>query len=129
MFARKRTSQSLGGVGELRLEGLEDVQVGDEGLALVQVGGRVYALPEERLAVGDDLDVVGQGAAGAQRGEGLLVEVAADRADHADLVEERRGEREVGGGTSEHALALPGRGLDGVIGDGSDHGEGHGEAG
>ena len=46
----------------------------------------------------------------------------------ADLVEERRREREVGGGAAEHPVALPGRGLDGVIGDGSDDSEAHAAA-
>ena len=67
-------------------------------------------------------------AARAQRLPGGVVEVLADGADHADLVEERRGEREVGGGAAEHPVARPGRGDDGVIGDGSDDSEAHAAA-
>ena len=57
-----------------------------------------------------------------------VVEVLADRADHAHLVEERRGEREVGGGAAQHPVTRPGRGDDGVIGDGSDDSEAHAAA-
>ena len=55
-----------------------------------------------------------------------LAEVVADRADDAGLGEERRREREVHGRAAEQAVALAGEGLDGVEGDGSDHGERHG---
>ena len=60
------------------------------------------------------------------RTSSLVGEVVADGADDVHVVEERRGEREVGGGAAEHPLALAERGLDGVEGDGSDDGEAHG---
>ena len=54
-----------------------------------------------------------------------LAEVVADRADHARVVEERRGEREVDRRATEQPVAAAGLGLDGVEGDGSDDGERH----
>ena len=110
MFARNRTSQSLGRLRQLRVERLEDVEVGLERLARVHVLA-VDAAPEERLAALDVLDVVGVDVAAVQDGVLVVAEVVADRADDADLVEERRGEREVDGGAAEHALALAVRGL------------------
>ena len=127
MLARNRTSARREASRELRLELGEHVQLGVERLAVVEVPA-VHAAPEERLAAGDVLDVVGdrrRGARAARLGRG---EVVADRADHAHLVEERRGEREVHGGAAEHALALPERGPDRVIGDGSDDGDRHAAA-
>jgi hypothetical protein len=115
----------LGRVGELGLEVLEDVEVGDERLALVEVVG-VDALPEERLAARHLLDVVGDRPAGAQDRERVVVEVLADGADGADLVEEGGRQREVRRGAAEHPLALPERGLDAIEGDGSDDSDAHG---
>ena len=127
MLARKRTSPSRR-LRQLRLEVLEDVEVRLERVARVQVVV-VLALPEEGLAARDVLDVVGdRRRACAGRARLLVAEVVADRADDADLVEERRGQREVGGRAAEHPLALAERGLDGVEGDRSDHGEAHGGA-
>ena len=54
-----------------------------------------------------------------QQRVGVVVEVVADRADDADLVEERRGEREVRGGAADHPLASAERRRDGVEGDAS----------
>ena len=64
-------------------------------------------------------------AAAAHHLELLLAEVVADRPDDAHVVEERGRQREMDGGAAEHPLALPERRLDGVIGDRSDHGDGH----
>ena len=64
-------------------------------------------------------------AARAQHVELRLAEVVADRADHAHLVEERRGQREMHGGAAEHPLARAERRLDCIKGDGSDDGDGH----
>ena len=111
---------------ELRLEVLEDVQVGLQRVALVDVAV-VAAGPEERLAAGDVLDVVGQHAAAVQdrrtpprRSRRRPGRRSASRAN-CDA-----GEREVHRGAAEQPVAAPGRGLDGVEGDGSDHGERHG---
>ena len=109
---------------ELRLEVLEDVEVRLQRVALVDVAV-VAAGPEERLAAGHVLDVVGQHPAVVQDRVLLLAEVVAHRPDDAGLGELRRGEREVHGRAAEQPVAAPGRGLDGVEGDGSDHGERH----
>ena len=106
---------------------LEHAEARLERLARVEVPA-VLAGPEEGLAAGDVLDVRDVDAAGAQHVELGLAEVVADRADDADLVEERRGQREMHGGAAEHPLALAERGLDGIEGDGSDDGDGHGAA-
>ncbi len=60
--------------------------------------------------------------------ESAVVPVPEGLADGVDLVEEGRREGEVGGGAAEHPIATAERGLDGVEGDGSDDGEGHGGA-
>ena len=96
----------LGGLGELRLEVLEDVEVGLQRVADVDVA-LVAARPEERLAARDVLDVVGVDPAGVQHGELLLAEVVADRADHVGVGEERGGQREVHRGAAEQASRLP----------------------
>ena len=114
-------------LGQLRLEALEHAQLRVERLARVQVPA-VLAAPEERLAAGDALDVGDVDAALAHHVELGLAEVLADRADDADLVEERGGQREVHGGAAEHPLALAERRLDGVVGDRADHGDWHGRA-
>ena len=118
----------LGGRRELGLEVLEDVEVGAQRRALVEVVV-VLARPEERLAARDVLDVVGDGAARAQDGELVGAEVVPDGADGAHLVEERRGEREVGGSSAEHAVARPRGGLDRIEGERSDDREAHSGAG
>ena len=117
----------VGGRGlrrQRRLEVLEDVEVGLERVADVDVA-LVAAGPEERLAAGDVLDVVGDHAARAQRAVLLLAEVVAHGADDAGVREERGGEREVHRRAPEQPVALPGLGLDGVERDGSDDGERH----
>ena len=111
-------------VGQLRLEVLEDVEVGRDRLARVEVVA-VLAAPEEGLAARDALDVVGHGAARAEDVHRLLVEVVAHGTDDPHLVEERRGEGEVGGGAAEHPFAISERSPDGVIGEGSDDGDAH----
>ena len=50
----------------------------------------------------------------ASTASSAVAEVVADRADDADLVEERRRKREVRGGAAEHPLALAERRLDRV---------------
>ena len=100
---------------ELRVVGVGDVHV-----------VLVVPAPEEGLAAGDALDVVGGDAAAAQHRELLVAEVVADGADDADLGEEARREREVDGGAAEHALALPERRAHGVERDRADDGQGHG---
>src|ERR1019366_9405007 len=104
---------------ELGREALEDPQLGVERLAGVQIPA-VLAVPEERLAAGDALDVRDVHAAAAHASEPLLAEVLADRPHHAHVLEEGGGQREMHRGPPEHPLALAERGLDGVIGDWSD---------
>jgi len=112
------------GPRQLRIERLEDVEVGLERLARVHVLA-VDAAPEERLAALDVLDVLGVDVAAVQDGVLVGAEVVADRADDANLVEERGGEREMDGSAAEHALAPAVRGLHGVIGNRSDNGDTH----
>ena len=113
-----------GGVRQRRLEVLEDVEVGLQRVADVDVA-LVAPGPEERLAAGHVLDVVGDDATGVQRRVLRLAEVVADRPDHAGVVEERGGEGEVDRGAPQQPVAAAGLGLDGVKGDGSDDGERH----
>ncbi len=127
MFGEEQDVARAGGVGQLRIEALEHAELGVERLAGVQVPA-VLAVPEERAATGDALDRLDVDAAAAHHLELLLAEVVPDRPDDADLVEERGGEGEVDGGTAEHPLAFSERGLDGVVGDRSDDGDGHGRA-
>ena len=108
MLARKRTSQSWAACESLGSKGSKTLRSVRERHALVEVVA-VLAGPEEGLAAGHVLDVVGDRAARLQDRPVLVPEVVADRADRADLVEERRGEAEVGGGAAEHALARPER--------------------
>jgi len=109
---------------ELGLEVLEHVQLGVKRLTRVEVPA-VLALPEERLAAGDTLDVVDLGATGAQDRQLLLTEVVTDRADDVNLIEQRRGEREVGGRSAEHPRTLAERRLDGIEGDRTDDRDAH----
>ena len=107
MLARNSDVGGARRLRELGLEVLEDVEVGLQRVADVDVA-LVAAGPEERLAAGDVLDVVGDHAAVVQDGVLGLAEVVADRADDARLGEERRGEREVHGGAAEQPVALAG---------------------
>ena len=88
----------------------------------------VLARPEEGLSPGHVLYVVGVDPVPVQHLVLLLAEVIADRAHHAYVREVARREREVHGGTTEHALALAKRGLDGVEGNRADHYEAHAAA-
>ena len=124
MFARNSTSASLRGLRELGIEGLEDVEVRLERVARIHVVA-VDAAPEERLATLDVLDVVGVDAARVQDRVLVVAEVVADGPHDADLVEERRGQREVHGGAAEHALASAVRRLHGIEGDGSNDSDTH----
>ena len=108
------------GSRELRVEVGEDAELGVVGMGDVEVV-LVVAAPEEGLAVLDALDVVGVDVPLVEHGRARPVaEVVAYRPDRAHLGEEAGGEREMDGGASEHAVALPDRGLDGVEGDRAD---------
>ena len=76
------------GLAELGLEVLEHTELGVERLAGVQIPA-VLAAPEERLPFGDDLDVVGQGAARAQNLAVRRGEIPADRTDDPHLVKQQ----------------------------------------
>ena len=110
MSAARVRSESFGSNSREDAE-LGVLRVGDVEVELVA------AAPEEGLATGHPLDVVGDDAAALEHGELLGAEVIADRADRVDLGEEAGGEGEMDGGAAEHALALPERGLDGIKGD------------
>jgi hypothetical protein len=114
-------------LGELRREALEHPELRVERLARVQIPA-VLALPEEGLAASDPLHVGHVDVASAHHLELLLAEVLAHRSHHAHVVEERRGQGEVHRRAAEHPLALAEGSPDGVVGDRSDHGDGHGRA-
>ncbi len=111
-------------LGQLRAEPLEHAELRVERLPGVEVPA-VLAAPEEGPPSGDALDVRDVDAAAAHHVELGLAEVLPDRTDHAHLVEERCGQREVDGRAAEHPLALPERRLDGVEGDRSNHRDRH----
>ena len=113
MLARNTTSAPLETSDSFGSNPLEDVQLRIERLAVVEVPA-VLAGPEERLAAGHVLDVVGVDAARAQHGVLVLAEVVADGTDDVDGVEERRSQREVDRRTAEHLLPGAERGLDRV---------------
>ena len=113
------------GVRELRLEVLEDVEVGLQRVA--DVRGRARSGRPRRTSCRPATCSMSSVITPRSCRTRVLVlaEVVADRADDARLGEERRGEREVHGGAAEQPVALAGRRLDGVEGDGSDDGERH----
>ncbi len=86
----------------------------------------VVAAPEERPAALDVLDVGRRDPVRLEDADLVRAEIVADRADDADIGEEARRQREMARGAAEHALALPERGPNGVEGDRSDDGQGHG---
>ncbi len=113
----------LVGVGDLGREALEDVQLGVEGVGLVEVL-HVGAAPEEAFA-GNVLDALGIDVAAGQDGFFFGAEVFADDANDADVSKVAGGEGEVGGGAAEAAVATTGGGFDGVKGDAADNENGH----
>ncbi len=116
MFARNSTSLAREASESFGCKALEHAELRVERLARVQIPA-ILAAPEEGLAAGDALDVGDVHVAIAQHLQLGLAEIVADGADDVDPIEERGGQREVHGGAAEHPLALPERGLDGVIGD------------
>ena len=123
MFARKSVVGVLARPRRAWARSLEHVELRVERVARVHVVV-VAAGPEEGLATGDVLDV--------GRVDPVRARTASPRrrsrrrpADHVHVVEEARGEREVGGGAAEHPVALAERRLDGVEGDGSNDGKAH----
>ena len=109
--------------GDLRLEELEDVEVGADRVAGVEVE-RVPAVPVEGLALRplQPLEVDGPSV---ERGELPLPEVVADDPDEVDRGEEGGGHREEGGAAPEHALGAAEGRLDRVVGDAPDDEDGH----
>src|SRR5690606_15902496 len=105
-------------LGEHRIEVLEDVELGVEGVRLVQLVG-VLALPAEgpaRLAhEAREID-----AARTKHREVLLVEVLTDDRDGLHRDEHRRADAEEGGRTTQHLIALTERSLNGVERDRTD---------
>src|ERR1035437_4534732 len=115
----------LGAVA-LRQPGIEireDVEIGLQGLAIVHIG-RVLTGPEEGLA-GDAVEAGEIDLAGRQKIEVFLREVLADDADDFDLREIRGGEGDIRARSAEHAVYFSMRRFDAVIGNGSNHDEGH----
>ena len=84
----------LVGIGQHGLEVLEDVQLGEERLAAVEVVA-VLATPAEGLAVGA-LDSLQVDAPAREELHVLLAEVFTDDGDEVYVGEVRGGEREVG---------------------------------
>ena len=124
MLARNRTSLASDSLGQLRLEALEDAQLGVERLARVQVPA-VLALPEEGLAAGDPLDPETSTPRRRITSSCASPKSSPTGADDADVVEEGGREGEMDSGAAEHPLALAEGGLDGVVGDRSDNGDWH----
>src|SRR5207245_2796239 len=110
---------------ELRLEVAEHAELGVLGVRSVQVV-LVTAAPEEGLAAGHVLDVVGHHPTLLKHRVLLLAEVVANRPDDPRLDEEARREGEVHGGAAEHPLAVAEGSLDRVEGDRSNYYEAHG---
>ena len=120
--------QHLGRAGrrrQLGLEVLEHVELGVQRLTGVEVPA-VAALPEERLAARDALDVVDRRTARSQHLELGLTEVVADRPDDPHMIEERGGQGEVGRGPAQHPLADAERRLHSVERDRTYDGDAHG---
>ena len=111
------------GVGNLGLEGGEDVEFGVMSFGLVQVF-EVGAFPEEALA-GGVLNAARVDIAGGKDGFLLGAKVLAHDGDDAHIGEEAGGEREVSGRAAQAALAAAGGGFDGIVGDAADDGDGH----
>ena len=113
----------LVGRGQVRLEAFEDVELGEQRLAAVQVQA-VLAAPAERLAfgVGDTLQV---DAPTFEELQLLVAEVFADDGDQVDIGEERSGQGEVGERATHDVGDLAERRLDGVERDGADGQNGH----
>ena len=109
--------------GDLRLEELEDVEVGADRVAGVEVE-RVLALPVEGLPV-HPLEALEVDGPAAERGELLLPEVVADDPDEVDRTEEGSGHREEGRAPAEHPLGPAEGRLDRVVGDAPDDEDGH----
>jgi hypothetical protein len=109
--------------GDLRLEELEHVEVGADGVAGVEVE-RVAALPVEGLAF-HPLQPLEVDRPATEDRQLLLAEVLAHHTDQVDRREEGRRHREVGGAPAQDALSAPEGGLDRVVGDAADHQDGH----
>ena len=105
------------------MEALEDVELGEQRLAAIEVQA-VLAAPAERLAfgVGNTLQV---DTPTAEQLQLFLAEVLADHGDQVDVGEERSGEGEVGQRATHDVGDLAERRLDGVEGDGADGQYGH----
>ena len=117
--------RSARGLGQLGREVLEHVQLRVERLAAVQIPA-VPALPEERPAAGHALDVVDRGSPGlASTVISASPKSSPTGPTIAHVIEERRGEGEVGGGAAEHPLAHPERRLHGVEGERPDDRDAH----
>ena len=109
--------------GQFGIEIGEDVEIGLQRLAVVHIG-RVLTGPEEGLA-GDAIETGEIDLAGRQEIDVFLREILADDADDFDLRKIRGGERNVGARSAEHAVNFSMRRFDAVIGNGSNHDEGH----
>ena len=112
------------GVRELRLEVGEDVELCLDRVRDLHVVV-VAALPEEGPRAADALDVGRVDALGVEAVELVRAEVVAHDADHADVREHARRDREVRRGASEDALAAPERRLERVECDRADDGDRH----
>ena len=106
------------GFRQLGLEIGEDVEVGAQGGAVVHVGG-VDAGPEEGLSAGDALQAVEIDFARGEEIEVFLREIVAHHGDDLDRGEIAGGERNVGGGSAQHAIDFAMRRFHAVIRDGS----------
>ena len=109
------------GVGDDRVESLEDIELGVEGVARVEVVV-VATGPEKGLAAVVDLQTGEVDVATAQALEVAFLEVVADDADEAVMLREvAGGQGDVGGGSAEDAIHFTEGGFQAVVGDGSDN--------
>ena len=92
--AQKDDVGLLVGRGQLGLEALEDVELGEQRLAAIEVQA-VLAAPAERLAFGV-LNTLQVDASTTEQLELFLAEVFADDGDQVDVGEERSEQGEVG---------------------------------
>ena len=119
----EHVARVLVGGGDLGLEELEDVEIGTNGVAGVEVVG-VLPLPVESEAV-RPLEAGGVDGAAREGGELLLSEIAPHHPHQVHGAEERGGHREEGGAASEHPLGLAERRLHRVVRDAAHDEDGH----
>jgi hypothetical protein len=111
------------GVGNLRLEGGKDIQIGDVRLGLVQAV-EIGALPEEALACGV-LDAAGVDFMRIEDRFLSSAEVFADDGDDAHIAKVARGERKIRRRAAQAALPASRRSFNRIEGHAAHYGNRH----